>query len=247
MIKLLFLLLGGLKFLKFGKLLSTGGSMLVSVVVYAFIFGWRYAVGFVALLFVHEMGHYIAARQRGLAVGAPTFIPFVGAWIEMKEMPRNAEVEAYVGMGGPLVGTLGALACYFLARNSGTDWLLAVAYSGFFLNLFNLIPITPLDGGRVTQVVSPWLWLAGVPVLVAVFFWSRSPLLILVAAMAGFQLFHAWKHRHDPDAKAYRVASAETRFTYAVAYIGLVGFLAVMTHDVHEMLQGVHRVGGGLT
>lgn len=242
MIKLLFWLLGGLKFLKFGKLLSTGGTMLLSMVVYAFIYGWRYAAGFVALLFVHEMGHYVAARQRGLAVGAPTFIPFVGAWIEMKQMPHNAETEAYVGMGGPLVGTLGALACYFFARNAQVDWLLAVAYSGFFLNLFNLIPLAPLDGGRITQVISPWLWLAGVPVLVGVFLWNPSPLLVLVAVLAGFQLFHAWKQRHDPAARAYRVASAETRLTYAVAYVGLVGFLAVMTHDVHEMLQGLHAV-----
>jgi Zn-dependent protease len=88
MIKLLFLLLSGLKF---GKLLTTGGTMLISLVVYAWMFGWRYAAGFIVLLFVHEMGHFIAARQRGLNVGAPTFIPFLGAWIEMKDMPHDAE------------------------------------------------------------------------------------------------------------------------------------------------------------
>lgn len=242
MIKLLFWLLGSLKFLKLGKLLSTGGTMLLSVVVYAFVFGWRYAVGFVALLFIHEMGHYIAAKQRGLDVGAPTFIPFVGAWIQLKQMPHNAETEAYVGLGGPLLGSVGALACYFLARNSGTHWLLAVAYSGFFLNLFNLIPLSPLDGGRITQVISPWLWLAGVPVLGAVFLWRPSPLLVMMMVLAGLELFHAWQRRNDPQMKAYRVASAETRLTYATAYVGLVGFLAVMTHDVHEMLSGVQPV-----
>src|SRR5438128_7842231 len=131
MIKLLRWLLSGLKFLKIGKLFTTGGTMLLSVVLYAFVWGWRYAAGFVVLMFVHEMGHYIAARQRGLAVGAPTFIPFVGAWIEMKQMPHDAETEAYVGMGGPLLGTVGALACYFVAREQQADWLLAVAYSGF--------------------------------------------------------------------------------------------------------------------
>ena len=73
------------------------------------VFGWRYAVGFVALLLIHEMGHFIAARQRGLPVGMPTFIPFMGAWIEMKAMPHDAETEAYVGLGGPLLGTIGAL------------------------------------------------------------------------------------------------------------------------------------------
>jgi len=233
-IKLLALLLSGVKL---GKLFTTGGTMLLSVVVYAFVWGWRYAVGFVALMFVHEMGHYIAARQRGLAVGVPTFIPFVGAWIELKEMPHNAETEAYVGMAGPLVGTAGALLCYFVARDQQADWLLAVAYAGFFLNLFNLIPLSPLDGGRITQVISPWLWLAGVPVLLATMVWSPSPMLILIAILAGTQVWTAWKHRGDPAAQAYRLASLETRIGYAVCYVALIGFLAVMTYDVHEMLQ----------
>src|SRR6266436_512091 len=113
--------------------------MLLSLVVYASIWGLPYAAGFIALLFVHEMGHYLAARQRGLNVGAPTFIPFVGAWIELRDMPHNAETEAWVGLGGPLLGSLGALACYFAARETDSSLLLAISYSGFFLNLFNLI------------------------------------------------------------------------------------------------------------
>src|SRR5437868_4036086 len=133
-----------------GKVLLTGGTMLLSVFAYALIYGWWYAAGFVALIFVHEMGHYIAARRRGLDVGAPTFIPFVGAWIQLKQLPHNAETEAYVGIAGPLAGTLGALACYFLARYSGSHLLLALSYAGFFLNLFNLIPLSPFDGGRIT-------------------------------------------------------------------------------------------------
>ena len=144
--KILLLLLSGAKF---GKLFTTGGTMLVSLVVYAFIFGWKYAAGFILLLFVDEMGHYIAARQRGLDVGAPTFIPFVGAWINLKDLPHDAETEAYVGLGGPLLGSVGAIAVYFAARESDSGWLLAVAYSGFFLNLFNLIPFGIFDGGAV--------------------------------------------------------------------------------------------------
>src|SRR5258706_2051337 len=127
MFKLLALLLSGVKL---GKLFTTGGTMLLSVVLYAFVWGWRYAAGFVALLFVHEMGHYIAARKRGLDVGAPTFIPFVGAWIELKQMPHDAETEAFVGLGGPLLGSVGALACYFVAVSYDATWLLAVAYAG---------------------------------------------------------------------------------------------------------------------
>jgi len=234
MIKLLLLMMSGLKL---GKLLTTGGTMLLSVVVYAFIWGWRYAAGFVALMFVHEMGHYLAARQRGLAVGAPTFIPFVGAWIQLKDMPHDAETEAYVGIAGPLLGTVGALLCYFIARDQQADWLLAVAYSGFFLNLFNLIPLSPLDGGRITQVISPWLWLAGVPILMGLMFWSPSPMLILIAILAGSQVWAAWGKRNDPAVQAYRLASMETRLAYAACYVALIGFLAVMTYEVHQTLE----------
>lgn len=236
MIKLLFLLFSGLKF---GKLLTTGGTMLISLVVYGWMFGWRYAVGFIFLLFVHEMGHFIAARQRGLNVGAPTFIPFVGAWIEMKDMPHDAETEAYVGMAGPLVGSIGALACYFVARDMGASgqWLLAVSYSGFFLNLFNLIPLSPLDGGRITAVLSPRLWLLGAPILVGMFLLKPNPMLIIIAIMAAPQVMKAWRFRADDPAHAdYYQASAETKLTYGTAYVGLIIFLAMMVHDVHEML-----------
>lgn len=237
MIKLLLLLLSGAKF---GKLLTTGGTMLISLVVYGWIFGWRYAVGFIALLFLHEMGHYLAARQRGLDVGAPTFIPFVGAWIEMKQLPHNAETEAYVGLGGPLIGSLGALACYFAARDGGADmhWLLAVSYAGFFLNLFNLIPVSPLDGGRITAVLSPRIWLLGAPVLAGVFYLNPSPMLLIVALLAAPQLIKAWRYRADDPAHAgYYQSSLEDKLTYGTAYMGLLVFLSVMTHDVHEMLQ----------
>jgi len=239
MIKLLLLLFSGLKF---GKLLASGGSMLISVVVYAWIYGWRYAVGFVALLFVHEMGHYIAARHKGLNVGAPTFIPFVGAWIELKDLPHDAQTEAYVGLGGPLLGTVGAVLVYFAARNWGIDWLLAVAYSGFFLNLFNLIPLSPFDGGRITAVLSPRIWFLGVPMLVALFLWRPSPMLILIAIMAWPQLWKAWKYRSDsPEAQTYYAVPTAVKWEYGTYYLALAGFLAVMTHDVHEMLNALPR------
>jgi Zn-dependent protease len=240
MTKLLLLLFTGAKF---GKLLLTGGSMLVSVFAYAWLFGWRYAVGFVLLLFVHEMGHYIAARQRGLNVGAPTFIPFVGAWVELKDMPHDAETEAYVGLGGPLLGTVGALACYFLARDQDSNLLLAIAYSGFFLNLFNLIPLSPFDGGRITAVLSPRIWFLGVPVLVALFFWRPSPMLILMALLASPQLLKAIRYKSDSEeARTYYAVSAATRFEYGFYYLALAVFLAMMTHDVHEMLRGVSGI-----
>jgi Zn-dependent protease len=173
---------------KLGKLFVTGGSMIVSMFVYSLTFGWQYAVGFVLLIFFHEMGHYLAARQRGLDVGAPMFIPFVGAWIQLKDMPRDVHTEAYVGLAGPLVGTLAAIGCYWIARDSDSQLMLALAYSGFMLNLFNLIPISPLDGGRITAIISPRVWLFGVPLLIALFLYNPSPMLILIAILAYPQL-----------------------------------------------------------
>ena len=235
MIKTLLLLKAG----KLGKVLLTGGTMLLSVIAYSWFFGWWYAVGFVALIFVHEMGHYVAARQRGLDVGAPTFIPFVGAWVQLKDMPHNAQTEAYVGMAGPLAGTLAALACFYLARNYDSQLLLALAYAGFFLNLFNLIPLSPFDGGRVTAVISPKLWLVGVPILIGLFFYRPSPLLILMALLAAPQALKAWKAlrgEQTEEEQTYCLASSETRFSYGALYLGLAGFLAVMCHELQQEL-----------
>jgi Zn-dependent protease len=235
MLKILLLLLSGAKL---GKLLTTGGTMLISVVLYAFIFGWKYAVGFVALLFVHEMGHYVAAKRRGLDVGAPTFIPFVGAWVQLKHMPHDAETEAYVGLGGPLLGTVGALVVYFFARDAQAPWLLAVAYSGFILNLFNLIPLSPFDGGRITAVLSPRIWLLGVPMLGALFLWRPSPMLILMAFLAAPQVWKAIRYRKDSDeARTYYAVPAARKWEYGLIYLALAGFLAVMTYDTHALVE----------
>jgi Zn-dependent protease len=220
---------------KLGKLLTMGGSMLLSMLVYSWVFGWMYAAGFVLLILVHEMGHYLAARQRGLAVGLPTFVPFVGAWIDLKQLPHDVETEAYVGFAGPVAGTLAALACYFLARETDSRLLLALAYSGCMLNLFNLIPIAPLDGGRITAIISPKVWLAGVPLLAALFFYRPSPMLILIGILAWPQLKLAISG--DPNRPpAYYDVAPDTRINYAVMYLGLAAFLAIMSYELHMMI-----------
>jgi Zn-dependent protease len=224
---------------KLGKLLVTGGSMILSMFVYSLTFGWKYAAGFVLLLFFHEMGHYLAARNRGLDVGAPTFIPFVGAWIQLKDMPHDAHTEAYVGFAGPLVGTLASIGCYWVARTEDSQLMLALAYSGFMLNLFNLIPLSPLDGGRITAVISPKVWLLGVPLLVALFFYSPSPMLLLIAILALPQIKAALKKdggaSEMPD--GYYEVDANVRVNYAIFYLGLGSFLAIMSYELHKVLQ----------
>ena len=179
------LLLGLFAAGKLGKIALTGGSMLLSVLGYSLVFGWRYAAAFVALIFIHEMGHFIAARRSGLEVGAPVFIPFVGAWIALKTTDMDAETEAYVALAGPVVGTLGAFLCYLYAVQSADRLWYAISYAGFFINLFNLIPVRPLDGGRIARVISGKLWLVGLPILIALFVWKPSPLLLIVAVIAA--------------------------------------------------------------
>src|SRR3954466_11964627 len=104
--------------LKLGKVGGSVLTMLISLAVYTGIFGWRYAAGFIGLLLIHEMGHFIAAKQRSLAVSTPTFIPFVGAWIEFKDQPMDVETEAYVASAGPLFGTVAAVLVYFWGRHA---------------------------------------------------------------------------------------------------------------------------------
>jgi Zn-dependent protease len=238
-VKLLFLLLSGLKW---GKLATTGGTMLLSLAVYATIWGWPYAAGFIALMFLHEMGHYVAARQRGLNVGAPMFIPFVGAWIDLKDQPVDVATEAYVAMAGPLVGTVAAVLVYLWGRSEESSLLLAIAYAGLFLNLFNLLPLSPLDGGRITAIISPRVWLIGAPMMLAMLIYRPSPVLAIVAVLSLPQLFKAWKY--DPKAPenvAYYGVPLQTKLEYGALYLALTAYLGVMTYEVHEMLTGIAR------
>jgi Zn-dependent protease len=238
-VKLLLFLLAGLKW---GKLGATGATMLLSLALYATIWGWPYAAGFIALLFAHEMGHFIAARQRGLNVGAPTFIPFVGAWIALKDEPLDVETEAYVATAGPLVGTVAAVAVYLWGRSTDSSLLLAIAYAGLFLNLFNLLPISPLDGGRITAIISPRVWLIGAPMMLAMLVYRPSPVLVMVAILAVPQLVRAWKY--DPKAPenlAYYAVPLQSKLEYGGLYLALTAYLGIMTYEVHEMLGAVAR------
>ncbi len=217
-----------------GKLLTTGGTMLVSMAVYAISFGWPYAVGFVLLILVHELGHYIAARQHGLDVGAPVFIPFVGAWISLKDTRLEPEAEARIAMAGPMLGSIAALVCYLLALDGQGRLYMALAQAGFMLNLFNLLPLAPLDGGRVAGVISPRLWLLGVPLLGAMFMWRPSPLLLLIALAAAPNVWAAIKGTTPEHARLSRRAD---KLRYATQYLLLAAALGVMGFEAHEWLS----------
>lgn len=234
--KLKTILFGALAFLKFGKFISTGLSMLLMIATYAWMYGWRYAVGIVALLFIHEMGHVLFARWRGIEVSAPMFIPFVGAFIEMKEQPQDAATESFVAVGGPLLGVLGALGCFIIGVAAKSQLLLAVAYFGFFITVFNLIPVHPLDGGRIVAALSPLLWGVGILMMAAVVVFFFNPIAILVLLLCLGKAYTTWKQRHEL-ANYYQVAGA-FRWKMGAAYFGLFGLSTFFVVVLHEILGG---------
>ena len=138
----------------------------------------------------------------------------------------------------PFLGTVGATLVYFWGRETGNTLLLAIAYSGFFLNFFNLIPLSPLDGGRMTAILSPRIWFLGAPMMLAMMLYRPSPLLVLIVILAIPALRQAWHFDpNSPENRAYYSAPTAMKAEYGVFYLGLAAFLAVMTDATHNMIQ----------
>ncbi|WP_260410891.1 site-2 protease family protein [Cohnella xylanilytica] len=189
-----------LALLKFGKPLL---SMLVTVGAYALVYPWTFALGFVALIFVHEMGHVWVAKRKGLPVSAPVFIPFLGAMILLKRQPKDAVTEAAIAIGGPLLGSAGALLCYGIWYWSGSEVWLALSYVGFFLNLINLLPIHPLDGGRIAVAVSRWLWVVGAVAGPFVIWYTHSILFLLLWIWFLWQMYRRFFGKSKGGGRAH--------------------------------------------
>jgi len=219
------------KFAKLGTLLS----MVLAIWVYAQIWGLPFALGFVLLIFVHELGHALVMRQQGIPAGAPVFIPFLGAVIAMRGQPRNAYVEALVGIGGPVLGSVGAAVCLLVAWSTGEPFWYALASTGFLINLFNLLPISPLDGGRIVGVISRWFWLVGYAIGIAMFVVTRHPLLFLILVFGLLGLGQAIR---GPRPGYYEVAPAK-RVAMGAAYFGLAALLALGMHVAEAPLKGL--------
>jgi Zn-dependent protease len=209
------------------KLLATFGSAFVSIAAYALLWGWPFAVGFVALLFLHELGHVIQLRREGVKASAPMFIPFLGAVITARSMGDDAAAEARVGLAGPILGAIASLVPLGIWLATGSDFWRALAYVGFFLNLFNLLPVLPLDGGRAMAALSPAIWLVGLVALVAIAIAFPNPILFLILIFGGVESWRRWRTRNTPQARAYHAIPARTRVIVAVTYLGLAAALAV--------------------
>jgi Zn-dependent protease len=215
------------------KLFTTAGSMLVSVAAYSLIWGWKFAAGFVVLLLVHEMGHVVQLRREGVPASAPLFIPFMGAVVGMKKLPDDAAAEARVGLAGPVLGSLGALGAAGIWLATGSDLFRALAFIAFFLNLFNLLPVLPLDGGRAMSALTPWMWLVGYAALIAVAIVFPNPIVLIILLFGGMELYRRWKTRKSPEAQSYYKVAPASRIAIAAVYIGLAVALAYGMHVTH--------------
>jgi len=220
-----------LAFLKLGKFAATFGSMMLMIVVEVQRYGFLVGVGFVLLILIHEMGHYLTAKKCGLNVSAPVFIPFIGAFISMKEMPRNVEVEAKVAFGGPLLGSLASFLCLGIYAITGIKSMLFLTYAGLIINIFNLIPITPLDGGRIVSGLSPKVWFVGIALMGLAAIFTKSPMMIFILILGVIQIVSYWR---NPD-KSYFDLNTNKRMLIGGLYFGLVIFLGASIFEIYQI------------
>jgi Zn-dependent protease len=217
------------------KLFTAAGTMAVSVVAYATIWGYQFALGFVVLLLVHELGHVIALRREGIKASWPLFIPFLGAVITARSLGDDAVAEARVGLAGPILGTVGSAVCLLIWQATGHDFWRALAFTGFFLNLFNLLPVVPLDGGRAMAAMAPWMWFVGFLGMVVLALVFPNPIILIIAVFAGFETYRRWKLRRSGSLEqlAYYRVRPRDRWLVAAAYLSLVALLVIGMDATH--------------
>ena len=217
---------GAVAMLKMGPVVMMALSMFISIAVYAVAFGLKFALGFVLLLFAHEYGHLVASRVVGLKVSSPIFIPFVGAVIRIKELPLNVKMEANVAIGGPAMGTLSALFCLAIYFWTNSMLMLVLSYTACLLNLFNLIPCDPLDGGRIAAAISPRLWWLGSMVIGVLFVYTYNVFVLIILV---FSLFRLWQGNDIKNNLLYYQLTAGQRLAVGWWYFGLIIVLSGTT------------------
>jgi Zn-dependent protease len=217
------------------KLFVTFGTMAVSIAAYTSLWGLPFAAGFVVLLFVHEMGHVIQLRREGIRASAPIFIPFLGAMIGARSLGDNALAEARVGLAGPILGSVGAAVCVVIWKETGNDIWRALAYIGFLLNLFNLIPVVPLDGGRAMAAMTPWMWIAGFGGLVVVAVIYPNPVVVIVLFLGAFEIYRRFNRYRQgtPEQRDYYRVPPVDRLLIGAVYIALIALLVVGMHATY--------------
>ena len=207
--------------------LVAGGTLLLSIGAYAIKFPLSLVVGFVVVTVIHEIGHAVVIRAKGLRAGVMVFIPFIGGAVTLKEQPRSAYDDAQIGLAGPIAGTFASLVFLQIYKWNDQPLYLAIAAAGFAVNLLNLLPIGMLDGGRISGAVTKWMWVFGGGALIYKVYQQPNPLMILVLLLVAFQVY-ASIVRED-DESFYDVTLGQ-RAGIAAAYFILVVFLGHQTY-----------------
>lgn len=235
-----------LSLLKFGKFGGAITSMLIFTGTYALLYPVSFAIGLLVMIFIHEMGHVIAAKHKGLPVSAPIFIPFMGAFINMKRNPRDAATEAYIGYGGPLLGTIGATITFALGVWLDYPVLYSVAYIGFLINLINLVPIHPLDGGRISVAITRWLWLVGLIGGLGLVIYLQSIILGFIWVMFAWELYNKYVKKKKKTSRSEYITStdyylSEEKFYQGLTYIPGENHERDLTYTAFTELTGKHE------
>jgi Zn-dependent protease len=204
-----------------------GASMALSIAAYATKAPLRLVIGFVLIILIHEIGHAVAIRAKGLRAGVMVFIPFIGGAVTLKDQPRSAYDDAQIGLAGPIAGTFASLVVLQMYKWTDQPMYLAIAAAGFAINLLNLLPIGMLDGGRISGAVTKWMWVLGGGALIYKVIKQPNPLMLLVLLLVAFQVYASIVR--EKDEKGFYDVTASQRAAIAIAYFALVVFLGHQT------------------
>jgi Zn-dependent protease len=208
-------------------------SVLVSFGSYWLFWGWQFGLGIIAMLFVHEMGHFVVIRAKGLPANLPIFIPLLGAFVSMRQMPKNVRDEAEIGIAGPLAGTVGGVVFLLIYAQTHLEIMLPLAYFSFYLNLLNLIPVSPLDGGRVTSAISKWIWPFGLAGMAIGAWYTHSILLIALCVVGVFQMIERFRVSENTP---YYAISTGARVYITFMYFVLAAALAFASFVLQPLI-----------
>jgi Zn-dependent protease len=215
---------------------ATIASLAVSFGGYALFYGPWFAASLVTMILVHEMGHVVEIRRQGMQATAPIFIPFMGAAIFQRSHPTDALHQAQIGIAGPIAGTIGATAAFALYGATHSPVLLLAALIGFYINLFNLLPVWQLDGAWILAPVSKWLQAAGYLMIgVGGLFFHQllSPLIIIIAVLGIPSLIQRFREANNPY---YTSVPTGARWAMGLAWLALVIYLGVASVQVSSLL-----------
>jgi Zn-dependent protease len=206
------------------------GSAAVSIAAYAQLWGWKYAAGFVALLLIHELGHVVALRARGVRASAVAFLPFLGAFTSWEAQPRTPYEDAETALAGPVAGGVAALALGYWAHQADSGLMMSLAFTGLALTLFNLAPVRPLDGGRVVYLLNPWIWVLGILGLLGYELYRPGALALLLLVLAGIGLYVRVRDKQGRFARVAAMVTPIDRARISVAFLVLVAATLIGMH-----------------